>query len=174
MENAPLITMLSREVPGYVMHRVSYWKTTGIALAGVVLTLSALLWLNSASGHRTVLAASTFLSVLLLIAFVFIAAGGLVCLWRDAREASGTPDMFAPLANRVPTGGLLSRVGLRFLRGPRLRPGDVVSVRSWSEIQATLDAAGTLDGLPFMAEMMDRRAAPSPPAFDRSDACRTH
>src|SRR6266853_808418 len=81
------------------MHRVSYWKTTGIALAGVVLTLSALLWLNSASGHRAVLAASTFLSALLLIASVFIAAGGLVCLWRDAREVSGTPDMFAPLAN---------------------------------------------------------------------------
>jgi len=137
------------------MHRVSYWKTTGVALAGVVLTLSALLWLNSASGHRAVLAASTFLSALLLIASVFIAAGGLVCLWRDAREASGTPDMFAPLANRVPTGGLLSRVGLRFPRGPWLRPGDVVSVRSWSEIQATLDAAGTLDGLPFMAEMME-------------------
>lgn len=35
-----------------------------------------------------------------------------------------------------------------------LRPGDLVRVRSESEIMATLDAEGRLDGLPFMPEML--------------------
>jgi predicted DNA-binding antitoxin AbrB/MazE fold protein len=35
-----------------------------------------------------------------------------------------------------------------------LRPGEVVRVRSASEIFATLDERGTLDGLPFMPEML--------------------
>jgi hypothetical protein len=37
----------------------------------------------------------------------------------------------------------------------RLRRGDRVVVRSLEEILATLDADGTLDGLPFMPEMLD-------------------
>ena len=36
-----------------------------------------------------------------------------------------------------------------------LRPGDFVEVKSPGEILQTLDADGTLDGLPFMPEMMD-------------------
>jgi hypothetical protein len=36
----------------------------------------------------------------------------------------------------------------------RLRPGDVVEVRSVDEILATLDETGRLDGLPFMPEML--------------------
>jgi hypothetical protein len=35
-----------------------------------------------------------------------------------------------------------------------LRPGEVVRVRSAAEIFSTLDASGTLDGLPFMPEML--------------------
>lgn len=38
---------------------------------------------------------------------------------------------------------------------PRLRPGDLVEVRPAAEILATLDADGTLDGLPFMPEMIE-------------------
>ena len=34
------------------------------------------------------------------------------------------------------------------------RSGQLVEVRSLSEILATLDAAGTLDGMPFMPEMV--------------------
>jgi hypothetical protein len=37
----------------------------------------------------------------------------------------------------------------------RLRPGDVVAVRSSKEIFGTLDSDGTLDGLPFMPEMLE-------------------
>src|SRR5262245_42288714 len=37
---------------------------------------------------------------------------------------------------------------------PNFRPGDWVRVRSLSDIQRTLDANGTCDGLPFMPEMI--------------------
>lgn len=37
----------------------------------------------------------------------------------------------------------------------RLRPGDIVEVKTASEILQTLDADGTLDRLPFMPEMVD-------------------
>jgi hypothetical protein len=137
------------------MHRMSYWKTTRTALAGAALTSSALLWLDVASGHSAVYIASTFFSVLVLIASVFVAAGGLVCLWRDARESSGKPDTFVQFANRSPASSLLARAGFRFMLGPWLRPGDIVTVRSWNEIKATLDASGTLDGLPLMPEMAE-------------------
>jgi hypothetical protein len=36
-----------------------------------------------------------------------------------------------------------------------LRPGELVEVRNEAEILATLDAAGTLDALPFMPEMLE-------------------
>jgi len=38
---------------------------------------------------------------------------------------------------------------------PRLRPGDLVQVRSPQEILQTLDADGALGGLPFMPEMVE-------------------
>src|SRR3974377_73355 len=39
-------------------------------------------------------------------------------------------------------------------KSKRLLPGAIVMVRPWSEILATLDSNGMLDGLPFMAEMV--------------------
>jgi hypothetical protein len=39
-------------------------------------------------------------------------------------------------------------------RGPSLRPGERVEVRSFREIAATLDERGELEGLPFMPEML--------------------
>jgi len=42
----------------------------------------------------------------------------------------------------------------------RFRTGDTVIVRSHAEILATLDANGTLDGLPFMAEMVEACGKP--------------
>lgn len=38
--------------------------------------------------------------------------------------------------------------------GARLRPGDIVRVRSQAEVLATLDSEGRLDRLPFMPEML--------------------
>lgn len=40
-------------------------------------------------------------------------------------------------------------------REPALRAGDVVEVRSEAEILTTLDERGTIDGLPFMPEMLE-------------------
>jgi len=37
----------------------------------------------------------------------------------------------------------------------RLRPGDLVEVRTANEILRSLDSNGTLDGLPFMPEMVE-------------------
>ena len=37
----------------------------------------------------------------------------------------------------------------------KLRAGDSVEVRTPQEIAGTLDANGTLDGLPFMPEMVE-------------------
>ena len=45
---------------------------------------------------------------------------------------------------------------LRRSRKSGMRRGDLVEVRSPSEILATLDSNGTLDGLPFMPEMLDQ------------------
>lgn len=46
------------------------------------------------------------------------------------------------------------------MKDRRLRVGDRVLVRSPEEILATLDADGTLDGVPFMPEMLDSCAKP--------------
>ena len=40
-------------------------------------------------------------------------------------------------------------------KGPQFRPGDLVEVRTPDEILHTLDAAGTVDQLPFMREMVE-------------------
>lgn len=135
------------------MHRASYWKSVAVALAGLALSISALLWLSSANLPRLIAAIGDISAIALLSAASLILGGGLVCLWRDARETSGKPDLFAPLATRVPGAGLMARLELRFLLGPNLRPGDVVQVKSKAQIEPTLDASGALDGLPFMAEM---------------------
>jgi hypothetical protein len=47
-------------------------------------------------------------------------------------------------------------VPLRIQRSRRLRTGDVVEVRSEAEILATLGPDATIDGLPFMPEMLNR------------------
>jgi len=44
---------------------------------------------------------------------------------------------------------------IRSASNPRLRPGDLVEVKSAGEILETLDSQGTLDQLPFMPEMVD-------------------
>ena len=135
------------------MHRASYWKTTALALAGAVACLAAILALIITTAVGSVAAASMFVLALASGLCWLVGCGGLVCLWRDARITAGKADLFALAANRVPGPGLLSRLGLRFFLGPALRPGDVVQVRTLAEIRQTLSADGTLDGLPFMAEM---------------------
>jgi hypothetical protein len=129
-------------------HRSSYWKTTALAfIAGA--SCIALLASGVTSGSLGIAAVPVSLVLGAVgLTSLLVTAGGCVCLWRDARESTGQPDLLARLAIRPPT-----RVPLRFLFGPRLQPGDLVEVRPRHEIDATLDHQGTLAGLPFMEEM---------------------
>ena len=124
-----------------------------MALGGAGVSLLAIVALSQI-GLRGAVAAATLLPLILVFLISsIVASGGFVCLWRDARISSGKVDIFAVWANRPPTKGWLSSLGLRFVLGPSLRPGDDVQVKSLAEIQATLDASGSVEGLPFMAEM---------------------
>jgi hypothetical protein len=129
-------------------HRASYWRTTALALAAAGGCTTLIVGLSLAPGPLLVRVLIASLVAFPLLLALLVGAGGLVCLWRDAREAAGRPDPLASIAidERRPH-------WLRFLLGPRLRPGDVVRVRPRSEIAGTLDEKGTLAGLPFMPEM---------------------
>lgn len=85
-----------------------------------------------------------------------------VVLWRARVSACGGEDLFLRLnRSRSETGlrprraGSVSRWITRAwsARIGGLRVGDEVEVRSLAEIQRTLDAAGTFEGLPFQPEM---------------------
>lgn len=135
------------------MQRTSYWKTVSVAIAGGAVCLFAVIWLGLAVPPS---AATTVAMVLLsTVATVLglVITGGFLCLWRDGRISAGKPDAFEISATRVPEPGLLARLGLRFILGSAPRAGDIVRVRPLEEIELTLDANGTLAGLPFMPEM---------------------
>lgn len=135
------------------MHHRSYWKTIAISASIGVLTLFAMLSMTMVRLPRALLVLMLLIAAVLFAVCILVALGGLVCLWRDAREARGQADPFVLAANRPRPGSVLSALGLGFLRGRKLYAGDVVRVRSLQEIESTLDDARTLDGLPFMGEM---------------------
>lgn len=134
-------------------HRASFLGTTLSAAFGIAAASAWLVYDPIAAPAGNLLVFLDLLAALLLLASVFVAAGGVVCLWRDSRDAAGLQDPFAKWANSPRGPGFLARFGLRFLHGRALRPGDIVRVRPAAEIRATLDSRGSLDGLPFMAEM---------------------
>jgi hypothetical protein len=81
-----------------------------------------------------------------------VAIGGLIVIDRDRCEERGIP--YFPLQPRERIAGPMMLAIRRFLKpSARLSPGEMVEVRSLSEILATLDEQGSLDGLPFMPEM---------------------
>jgi hypothetical protein len=135
------------------MHRTSYWKTITVALTGAALSFAVLLWLHSATLPQAVALVAYLFTACLLVATLLTVSGGLVCLWRDTRESSGKPDLFARFANQDPKDGPMPGRRFRLFRGPKLRPGDFVQVKARQDIAATLDDEGTLEGLPFMGEM---------------------
>lgn len=91
-------------------------------------------------------------------------AGGLVVVWREARRLRGGMDPFLEITGRRrepelerPSGfraGAMRRWLARRIMGHDLLPGDTVRIRPLPEILATLDASGSLDGMPFQPEMM--------------------
>lgn len=133
--------------------RASYWKTTALFFLAASFCLAALAFVLSSNLPPAGVALIALLIATGFAACLLVTSGGLICLWRDAREAAGKEDLLTRAATRRPTTGLLSRFGLRLLWGARLRPGDLVQVRPRHEIGATLDDRQMMAGLPFMAEM---------------------
>lgn len=71
----------------------------------------------------------------------------------NVRDDAGPPE--APSPEQAERAGCTARRAGQQRREPALRAGDVVEVRSEAEILATLDEQGTIDGLPFMPEMLE-------------------
>lgn len=154
-----------------VSYRQSFWKTTAgssaVALAGmsVLLALLRLSWsrLGILSPFAYLgLGAFMLLDGLGTMWLGLIATGGLIALRRDKLEEKGRP--YAKGARRESVPGPLLVRGCSALRrhllsgqhanaSLKLRPGESIEIRSLEEILATLDAKGTLDGVPFMPEM---------------------
>lgn len=139
-------------------HRLSFWKTTlafaAIALAAAASMLGLIVWIWRSPFEASwvfYLGVSLALLVALPVAVVsgLTALGGGIALRRDSLEETAQP--YVPVDAREAKPSALRSL----LRGKRasLRAGDLVEIRSLGEIMQTLDARGTLNGLPFMPEM---------------------
>jgi hypothetical protein len=148
-------------------YRKSYWKTivatAAVGGGSVLLGLAIVLrfWPPTGAGAVGARAAWTIILVALAVIFLwtsFVAAGGLIALRRETLEAAGLPyASIVPRESRPSVFGLwLRRIGRRRddSHSLQLIPGEDVEVRRLDEILATLDDHGTLDGLPFMPEMV--------------------
>jgi hypothetical protein len=151
-------------VSGY---RRSYWKTVVAGLGVAAGALAALVILAAVVPPRL---GSSVAWLGWAVAVVFaaaaaagatlVASGGLIALRRDTLEARGIPYATGVPREWLPGPAVAALVrAFRSFTPPRrdgrldLRPGESVEIRSLPEILATLDARGTLDGLPFMPEM---------------------
>jgi hypothetical protein len=144
------------------MQRKSFWKATVLAAAagvGALLVGALVAWLLPGPAGLVARPLAIIVWIIGLTALL-VACGGLVVLRRDALQTGGGIDLFIRLnRSRCEPEVLRGPVrGARWLRwggGKSWQPqvGEVVEVKSFAEIAATLDASGCLDGLPFMAEM---------------------
>jgi hypothetical protein len=131
----------------------------GISVATVPVTIGLLLTLPQ-----------SFASILLVGAFLaglsaaLLAIAAAIAIVRQKRIHDGKTDLYLALntarsegvitkSSRVPARGNGRRWLARTALGHHLLVGDLVRIRSLEEIKETLDADGTLDGLPFMDEM---------------------
>src|SRR5262249_48625961 len=147
---------------GFPPFATSYLKTVLVAAGAVfgasALQAAAMHWLSPVLWVPFVV----LTGAVLVLGLTIVIAGSIV-LYRCHGDARGEPDLFLRLnASRAPAaierGGSPKRSRLRRwlarrTLGHELIVGDVVAVKSWPEIQATLDASGQLEGLPFMPEM---------------------
>lgn len=138
-------------------------RSTLLALgAAAVSLLFAVVLVTSSTG---MFASGWVTAILSIPCFVFVSLaalvflGGVLGLRRDSLERRGQPYFSIPPRERSP--GFVSRLRRRtwsLLSNScsrlRLWPGELVRVRSVSEIAATLDENGCIDGLPFMSEML--------------------
>jgi hypothetical protein len=104
------------------------------------------------------------LSVLVALGAATLTCAGAVVLVRYKRGALGERDLFLelnrsrePAAIKAAAVARTTRVRrwlARRLLGHDLVVGDLVDIKSWAEIRATLDERGCLEQLPFMPEML--------------------
>ena len=141
----------------------SYVKTLLIflGLLAVILLLDelALLTLPTVIATAVILVGAVF-----ALGAAVLATASAVVLIRQRRMMRGAPDLFLRLnrsreAAAIAAAGAARVSGLRRwlarrLLGHELVVGDIVEIRPWSEIRATLDDQGCLDQLPFMREML--------------------
>jgi hypothetical protein len=152
----------ARDLPDERAHRTSYRKTFVLAAFGVLVAaaIAGAAWLAVPGPLAWVLALT---SALAAPAGAVVALATLLALYRDSRDALAKPDLFLQL-NKSRSEGALARlppeqpsaktVMARLFRWRGFSVGELVEVRSFDEIRATLDQSGSLDGLPFMPEMV--------------------
>jgi hypothetical protein len=143
--------------------RKSYAKTTAACLVlvpvALLFALLALYWLPKVVGP--VVAA---LNVFVALSAATLACAGALVLARYKRAVLGERDLFLEL-NRsrepaaikaAPPARITSvrRWLARRLLGHDFVVGDLVEIKSWAEIRATLDERGCLEQLPLMPEMV--------------------
>ena len=148
-------------------HRRSFAKTTILAICVLVVLLVLLVsaatpfglfrWSSihdhlPAWGVRLAIILSTVVLTLLSAYVALIAVGGIIVLYRDSCEDRGLPHLPARPRERI-IGPMTAAIRRSIRPGARLRPGEMVEVRSLPEILATLDERGCLEGMPFMPEM---------------------
>jgi hypothetical protein len=142
-------------------HRLSYVKTTSTALALLVLIAAGWFALSPLQGWVVVLA--DIIGSLVAVGLLLVGVGGILVLIRDRDIQEGRRDLFARanatrseaalLQRRTPKGFLVPRIWRALGRHSRPVVGELVRVKSLEQIRATLDASGSLGGLPFMPEM---------------------
>lgn len=141
----------------------SYTKSTAACLVFVAICAAsavlALAHLPRAAG--LVVAA---LATLAAAAGALLVSACTTVLWRHWRAMRGKRDLFLELnSSREPGAIELAAVRQRIrlrrwlaqqLLGHELIVGDMVEIKPWAEIRATLDERGCLEELPFMPEML--------------------
>lgn len=141
----------------------SFLKTIGMALAAALIAaVAGVLLAERTTGAIAALLATVAAGV--GSACVLVAIGGCLVVVRATRNAQGLADLFlrANLVRgepylRVPAPrapAALRRLWRAVFAPDALLVGDVVEVRTFDEIAASVDAADALDGLPFMPEMV--------------------
>ena len=99
-----------------VTHRASYWKSTALSLAAACVSLFLIVWVRLLDLPPALVMLVSLLGAVALAVFLVVAAGGLVCLWRDALESSGKDDPLLHYALWEPETGLLASAGLASCR----------------------------------------------------------
>lgn len=141
----------------------SYVKTTVACLVlvpvALPLALLGLYWLPKVVGPAVVA-----LSVLIALGAATLACASAIVLVRYRRASLGGRDLFLELNRSREPAAIKAAPAVRTARvrrwlvqrllGHDLVVGDVVEVKTWAEIRATLDERGCLEQLPFMPEML--------------------